>query len=43
MTLHKTYIGAESLLTDSYRLAMMVLRSGFRYSGQRAVGAGTAG
>lgn len=25
----KTYIGAESLLIDSYRLAMMVLESGF--------------
>ena len=32
MTLHKTYIGAESLLTDSYRLAMKVLRSGFKPS-----------
>jgi hypoxanthine phosphoribosyltransferase len=32
MTIEKTYIGAESLLTDSYRLAMMVLRSGFRPS-----------
>lgn len=32
MTIAKTYISAESLLTDSYRLAMMVLRSGFRPS-----------
>lgn len=32
MTLQKTYIGAESLLVDSYRLAMKVLRSGFQPS-----------
>lgn len=32
MTIQKTYISAESLLTDSYRLAMMVRRSGFRPS-----------
>ncbi len=32
MSLQKTYIAAESLLTDSYRLAMNVLHSGFRPS-----------
>jgi uncharacterized protein len=32
MTIPKTYITAESLLTDSFRLAMQVLRSGFRPS-----------
>ncbi len=32
MTIEKTYISAQSLLADSFRLAMQVLRSGFRPS-----------